>query len=254
LQKRRLGQTELELSVVGLGTVKFGRNQEVKYPSAFELPSDKAILDLLQLAAELGINFLDTAPAYGLSEERLGKCLQGQRHRWLIGTKAGEEFVDGTSHYDFSPQAITSSVHRSLMRLKTDYLDLVLIHSNGEDEKIIQQDNVFLTLDALKQAGKIRAYGMSTKTITGGKLALQHADAAMVTYNPSYTDELELINLAQQSQKGILIKKAFASGHLQKVGEPSQALEFILKEPGVTSVIIGTINPLHLSANLKNIN
>ena len=64
---RPLGLSGLQLSVLGLGTVKLGRNTDVKYPQDFELPSDEAILNLLEVAGSLGINYLDTAPAYGLS-------------------------------------------------------------------------------------------------------------------------------------------------------------------------------------------
>jgi aryl-alcohol dehydrogenase-like predicted oxidoreductase len=156
MQINRLGKTDIDVSLVGLGTVKLGRQQGVKYPHAFTLPSDAEILHLLDCAAELGINLLDTAPAYGTSEERLGALLHGQRHRWILSTKAGEEFDGTNSHYDFSSQAITASVERSLQRLRTDYLDIVLIHSNGEDVRIIEEDHVFSTLAALKKAGKIR--------------------------------------------------------------------------------------------------
>jgi aryl-alcohol dehydrogenase-like predicted oxidoreductase len=249
LQKRRLGQTDIEVSTLGLGTVKFGRNQGVKYPHAFVLPSDSDIADLLAVAKELGINLVDTAPAYGISEERLGKALRGQRDHWVITTKAGEEFVEGESHFDFSKEAITNSVERSLQRLYTDYLDVVLVHSNGDDERIIHDNDVFTVLDQLKDAGKIRAYGFSGKTITGGKLAVDLSDVAMVSYNSQYTDEREVIHYAQQKQKGILIKKAFASGHLPA----ADSLRFALAEPGVTSVIVGTLNAEHLKENVSTI-
>lgn len=67
---RSLGQTGIEVSCLGLGTVKFGRNQEVKYPNNFSLPEDKQISALLDQAKGFGINLLDTAPAYGSSEQR----------------------------------------------------------------------------------------------------------------------------------------------------------------------------------------
>ncbi|HAY54731.1 MAG TPA: aldo/keto reductase, partial [Gammaproteobacteria bacterium] len=63
MTRRPLGQTDLLLSPIGLGTVKIGRNTDVKYPEGFELPSDQVVVDLLKLAASLGINCLDTAPA-----------------------------------------------------------------------------------------------------------------------------------------------------------------------------------------------
>jgi aryl-alcohol dehydrogenase-like predicted oxidoreductase len=253
LQTRCLGQTDIAVSPLGLGTVKFGRNQGVKYPQAFALPSDVDIQNLLAIAKESGINLLDTAPAYGESENRLGALLSS-RHDWVICTKAGETFHQAESQFDFSKQAIIQSVEESLKRLRTDYLDILLIHSNGEDERLIQEENIFATLADLKQAGKIRAYGMSTKTITGGLLTIDHADLAMVTYHPRYTDEHDVIVAAKQKHKGILIKKAFASGHLQLFGseDPVKAsLEFILKEPGVTSVIVGTVNPVHLKESVR---
>lgn len=251
MQKRRLGQTGIDVSVIGLGTVKFGRNQGVKYPQAFALPTDKEIDALLNVASELGINLLDTAPAYGSSEERLGKTLCGKRHDWILATKVGETFINGESHFDFSSQAVTHSIERSLMRLKTDYLDIVLVHSNGDDNRIIEEDAIFSTLAALKTAGKIRAYGMSTKTVAGGLLAVEQADLAMVTFNPAYTDEGDIIAKAHQQNKGIFIKKALASGHLNTVGSAAQALQFVVGQPGVTSVIIGTLNAGHLRDNVK---
>lgn len=252
MQKRRLANTNIDVSVIALGTVKLGRNQGVKYPSAFLLPSDKEAKTLLHVARDVGINLLDTAPAYGVSEERLGKLIQGERHDWVISTKAGEEFVNGESQFDFSKAAIRKSVERSLKRLKTDYLDIVLIHSNGDDERIITEENVFDTLAILKNEGKLRAYGMSTKTIQGGLLTLQYADIAMVTYHQDYTDEKEIIDLAHKNKKSIFIKKALASGHI-KTNSITENLQFILATAGVTSIVLGTINPVHLRENVHEI-
>lgn len=247
--KRCVGQTEIWVSVLGLGTVKIGRTEGVKYPTAYTLPTDKELNRLLSCAADLGINLLDTAPAYGISEERLGKALHGQRSQWVISTKVGEEFVDGQSYFDFSAQAIIASVDRSLKRLQTDCVDLVLVHSGGDDLTIVTESPVFETLEQLKQSGKLRAFGMSTKTIEGGKHAIDHTDVAMVAYNSSYTDEKAVIAYAHEKQKGIFVKKAFASGHLPA----NEALPFVLAEPGVTSVILGTINPEHLKENVMAI-
>lgn len=255
MQKRRLGKTDIIVSPIGLGTVKFGRQLGVKYPHAFTIPTDEEIHYLLNQAKAGGINLIDTAPAYGNSEERLGKLLQGKRHEWVISTKAGEEFIDGQSQFDFSCNGIRQSIERSLRRLKTDYLDILLIHSNGEDERIIEQEDVFSLLAQLKKDGKIRAYGMSTKTVAGGLLAAQLTDVVMVTYNPAYTDEREVIQQAYHQQKGILIKKSLASGHLPWQGTATDAIvetfNFIFKEPGITSIILGTINPEHLIHNIN---
>lgn len=252
MQKRKLGNTNIEVSALGLGTVKFGRNQGVKYPAHFELPSDQEIQSLLACAHELGINLLDTAPAYGSSEERIGRLLSN-RHEWVLATKAGEEFIGGNSSFDFSMTGIARSVERSLQRLRTDYLDIVLIHSSGDDVNIIQEDGVFDTLARLKEQGKIRAYGMSTKTREGGLMAIAKSDVAMVTYYPGYLDEEDVIIEAEKLHKGILIKKAFASGHLGKIGEHdpiNESLRFITRQKGVSSVVIGTLNQQHLRENV----
>jgi aryl-alcohol dehydrogenase-like predicted oxidoreductase len=256
MEYRTLGTTGISTSVISLGTVKFGRNQQVKYPSAFSLPDDKDVMNLLALAAELGINTLDTAPAYGSSEERLGKLLK-ERQRWILISKAGEEFYNDQSYFDFTPKAITASVKRSLKRLHTDYLDVVLIHSNGEDNKIIEQDQALETLNQLKQAGYIRAIGISTKTPTGGLLALEYADVVMATYNPKVLDDLPVIKAAHHLGKGILIKKALLSGHINNSIDENNTqqkvthhLQFILQQPAVSSIVIGTINPLHLQQNV----
>ncbi len=247
MQKRCLGSTAIEVSILGLGTVKFGRNQGVKYPTSFSLPTDQELQALLALAKESGINLLDTAPAYGSSEERLGRYLRGQRDQWVISTKVGEAFIEGKSYFDFSAEKIIVSIEHSLKTLLTDYLDIVLVHSNGEDEGIINEDAVFDTLAMLKKQGKIRAFGMSTKTRQGSLLTIDHADVAMVTFNPQEQVEREMIAYAHQKKKGVLIKKALASGNIN----PSEALPFVLKERGVTSVIIGTINPLHLRQSVE---
>lgn len=255
MEKVFLANTDIEVSRVGLGTVKFGRNQRVKYPVPFQMPTDPEILNLLACAKELGINLLDTAPAYGISEERLGNLLKKSRQEWIISTKVGEEFVKGESYFDFSTDYIRRSIERSLKRLQTNYLDIVLVHSNGDDVKIIEKFAVFETLNDLRQLGLIRAFGMSTKTVEGGILAVDHSDVVMVTYHPSQKEELPVIQYAHQKQKSIFIKKAFASGHLDKLAEDSldpvqTTMQFIFQQAGVSSIILGTINEKHLRHNV----
>lgn len=242
------------MSYIGLGTVKLGRNQAVKYPHAFEIPNDKSAAQLIALARELGINVIDTAPAYGNSEPRLGGLLKSQRDDWIIVSKAGEEFQDGRSHYNFTKKHIEDSVKRSLKNLQTDYIDLLLIHSNGEDEKIIQQDGVFETLAELKKQGLIKGYGMSVKTVAGGRLTVDQADAVMVTLNPFDKECEEVLKHAEQQNKVVLIKKAFASGHVY-VGEKKlsaqQIFAFLSGYPAISSVITGTINLRNLTQNVE---
>jgi aryl-alcohol dehydrogenase-like predicted oxidoreductase len=248
---RALGSTDIIVSCLGLGTVKFGRNEGVKYPTNFALPSDIEIERLLATAQEEGINLLDTAPAYGSSEQRIGRLLKG-REQWVICTKIGEQFVTGKSIYDFSADSTVASVEKSLRFLNTDYLDIVLVHSDGRDQHILDNGGCFEALSRLKEAGKIRAIGMSTKTVAGGLNAIEHCDVLMVTYNPSAQTDEPVIDAARKKGCGILIKKAFDSGHAV-VGEEKASvtknLEFVLSKAGVNSVIVGTINPRHLQEN-----
>lgn len=247
LPHKKLGSTDLVVSTLGLGTTKLGRNTDVKYPTNFDLPTDKQAANLLSLAKDLNINLIDTAPAYGTAEQRLGNLLHKQRKDWIICSKAGEEYVDKQSKYSFTHKDIFASIHRSLKNLQTDYIDILLIHSDGNDEQIIHDFDVFNTLHQAKQHGLIRYYGMSTKTVAGGLLTLQHSDLAMVMYNPNNTEELPVIQQAAKDNKGIFIKKGFGSGHLNA----QTCLDFIWQQPGVSSVIMGTINPEHLRENVE---
>jgi aryl-alcohol dehydrogenase-like predicted oxidoreductase len=256
LPKRAFGNTGIDVSILGLGTVKFGRDQGVKYPEGFTIPDDRAASELISLTREAGINLIDTAPAYGTSEERLGKLLKGQRDDWVICSKVGEEFENGHSRFDFSAGHTRLSVERSLRRLNTEMIDIVLVHSDGNDTNIIEQHEVFNTLAKLKAEGKIRAFGMSSKTVAGGLLAAAHSDGVMVTWNLAYDDERPVIDYCQQHQKGVLIKKALASGHVahNANSQPSdpvqQSFDQLFAHPGVSSAIVGTINPHHLLDNV----
>jgi aryl-alcohol dehydrogenase-like predicted oxidoreductase len=248
---RALPGTDLTVSALGLGTVKLGRNAQVKYPTAFTLPDDAAVCELLAQARDLGINLLDTAPAYGSSEERLGQLLT-HRKDWVLVTKTGEEFHDGTSHFDFSAQHTRLSIERSLKRLRTDWLDIVLIHSDGNDDAILQHGECVAVLQEYKRKGVIRAIGMSTKTVEGGLRAVRELDVAMLTCNLQQQDDAPAIALAHALGKGVLVKKGLMSGHVQQDGRDlvRESLALVLRKPGVNSMIAGTINPAHLAANV----
>ena len=172
-------------------------------PHRFHHSGDDEARLLLAQARELGINLIDTAPAYGRSEERLGPLLRGQRDEWVIVSKVGEEFEDGQSRFDFSAAHTRLSVERSLRRLETDRIELVLVHSDGNDLAILEQQGVYQTLAELKQEGKILGYGLSGKTVAGGLKALEQGDCAMVTYNLNEQAERPVLDYAAEHGKAI---------------------------------------------------
>lgn len=246
---RPLGSTGLTVSPIGLGTVKLGRTEGLKYPAPFHLPSDQEAVALLTAARDLGVTLIDTAPAYGVSEERLGRLLPlvAPRDRWLICTKAGESFERGVSTFEFSAASVTASVHRSLKRLRTDRLDIVLLHSDGDDAAVIDRSGGLEALRALQSQGLIRAVGVSTKSLAGALRAVECCDVIMVTLNRDHTAELPAIQAANSKGVGVLVKKALRSGHTP---DPAGDIRFALETPGVSSVVIGTSREANLRSNL----
>ena len=254
---RTFANTELQVSAVSYGALKIGRNQKMRYPD-FQLPSDSEVANIISVAKELGMNLIDTAAAYGSSEERLGKVLKGQRQDWLIASKFGEEFDGETSRFDFSPQWAEQSLERSFKRLGTDYLDILFIHSDGNDLNVLENDELIAKLHDFKKRGLVRAIGASTKTLEGGLRAAELLDAVMITHNLNYREEEAVIDYALENNKGIFLKKALASGEItdeKSIEDPIKAsFDFVLNKAGVTSAVIGSINEAHLRENIAKAN
>ena len=245
LPRRSLGATGIEVSLIGLGTVKIGRNTSVNM-APFDLPSLRQARRLIDRAWDLGVNLLDTAAAYGESEARLGELLKDNRGRWVLCTKAGETHEDGKSRYDFSGPAIRQSVETSLRRLRTDYLDVVLVHSDGRDMAILAESEAVDTLNALKGAGTIRAVGFSHKTVAGGRAALAQCDVIMTALSHGDRSQRDVVREAGVGGCGVLIKKPLDSG-----GAEPATLRFVAEQPGVSSIVVGTTNLAHLEANVE---
>ncbi len=244
--KRRLGRSAIEVSPIGFGSFKIGRNTGVKYPQAYELPDDDAVARLIDGLLDLGINYIDTAPAYGLSEERLGAVLSGRRGDLVLSTKVGETFENGRSTYDFSTEGIRASVQRSLQRLRTQMIDLVLIHSDGNDMRILAETDAVPTLTALRDEGVIRAIGLSGKTVEGARAALSWSDVVMVEYNDRDRTHAGMIAEAADRGVGVVVKKGLASGRLA----PEQSIRFVLGTAGVSSIVVGSLNLDHITENV----
>ncbi len=235
------------LSPVGFGAFKIGRNVGAKYERTYELPDVAAADALLNGLLDAGLSYIDTAPAYGMSEERIGEAVAHRRGEFSLSTKVGEFFSDGASRYDFSAEAVRASVKTSLRRLRTNVLDLVFIHAPREDVQVLKTTEVVTTLMQLREKGVIRGIGLSGHTMAGFRATLPWADAIMVTYNP---DDPSLASvIAEAAARNILViaKKGLGAGRLS----PAKALPWILRNPAVTSVVIGSLSLEHMRDNLR---
>lgn len=247
MQTREIGRTGFHVFPVGFGAFKIGRNQGVKYPRGYELPNEAEVAELLNGVLDLGINLIDTAPAYGFSEERIGAAVAHRREEFTLSTKVGETFEDGRSTYDFSAVAIRQSVERSLRRLKTDVVDLLFLHSNGDDLKLLQETDAVETLLSLKAAGSAKAIGLSGKTVDGARKALAWADVLMVEYHRDDISHAAVIGEAAAAGVGVIVKKGLAAGRIPA----GEAITFLLSNPGIAGVVIGGLNRDHLRANVE---
>ena len=229
-----------KVPALGMGTWMLGDNRARR---AEEIAT-------LQRGIDLGMTLIDTAEMYGegASEKLVGEAIKGRRSEVFLVSKVYPHNAGG--------RALMTACERSLQRLETDFIDLVLVHSDGNDLAILNESQVYETLAELKREGKIRGFGLSGKTVEGGLKALETGDCAMVTYNLNEQAERPVIDYAAAHGKAILVKKALASGHvcLSPGVDPVRAsFELVFGHPGVASAIVGTINPLHLAHNVATV-
>lgn len=244
---RPLGNTGLRVTPIGFGAFKIGRNQAVKYPNDYELPDEREVERLLNGVLDAGVNYIDTAPAYGLSEERIGRAIAHRRGEFVLSTKAGETFADGRSTYDFSAEAIRRSVEESLRRLRTDVIDILFLHAHAQDVSMLMETDVAATLCELRQRGVARAIGLSGKTVAACERALEWADVLMVEYHLLDRSQEGVIRKAFERGVGVVVKKGLASGRLPA----AEAIPFVLANPGVGSLLVGSLHLEHVRENLR---
>ncbi len=235
------------MSPIGFGAFKIGRNQRIRYPAGYELPDEEDAARLLGAVLDLGINLIDTAPAYGLSEERIGRAIGHRQEEYLVCTKAGETFEGGRSSYDYSPRAIRTGVERSLGRLRRKTIDILLVHSHGEDREVLDGAAVPDAMESLRSAGLVRWIGLSAATVAGARAALAWADVIMVEYSLRNMACAEVIEAAARCGVGVLVKKGLGSGRL----DAAPAIRFVLSNPAVSSLIVGGLSIAHLQENVR---
>ncbi len=251
MEQRPLGRTGLSVSRIGWGTVKIGRSTGVKYPDAFDVPSASEADWIVNAMLDLGITLIDTAPAYGLAEERLGGALGSRRHEVVLCTKVGEQFENGRSTHDFSAASTRRSLELSLRKLRTDAVDLILVHSDGRDIEIQTETDVVETLQDIKKAGMTQAIGFSGKTPDGAAHALGWADVLMCEYSIDVQTHAAVILQAAEQGVGVLLKKVLGSGHLPAAEALDHALHSAPVASTVASVDIGSLSPDRMAANIR---
>lgn len=257
-----LGQSLTGVSSLTLGTVKFGRNTDVKYPTKFDLPTDNEIEIHLERTKKFGINALDTAPAYGNSEERIGLAMErndwfGNRKDWFLFSKVGEEYANGKSEYKFDAEHIRHSIQRSLDRLKTNHLDVVLLHCERAESALLGDSRALETLKEFQKKKIITQIGASCYTLDGARAAVeQGANVLMIEVNREVQTFIPYLEGFASKGVGILIKKSLASGSLGLSREAAdEAIQYVIKSTprSCTSIVVGTLSKKNLEHWIENI-
>ncbi|MCH2135651.1 MAG: aldo/keto reductase [Phycisphaerales bacterium] len=250
MEHRRLGRTNLQVSRMGWGTVKLGRDQGVKYPEAFSLPTEADALAIVHAMLDLGITLIDTAPAYGLAQSRLGLAMGSRRDDIVLVSKVGETFdiQTGQSNHAFDGPSARSQLEASLQALQSDHVDVLLVHSDGDDLNN-QRDDYIESLQRLRDEGLTRAIGFSGKTVEGHRKAIEWSDVLMVPMSLTDRSHEPLVQEAQQADVGVLVKKALNSGHLDGDSALRWCWHESPVEDAIASVVVGSVNPTRMQAN-----
>ena len=222
MQYRILGRTSLRVSEVGFGAMTIGGE-------VFGATDDQESLRALHRAIDLGINFIDTADAYGRghSEELLAQVLKTRRNEVILATKGGNQFTVRQGLRNFDPDYITSALEQSLKRLQIETIDLYQLHNPSAE--VMRRGDIFARLDRFKREGKIRFYGVSLEKTADGIVAIETGkpDTLQVVYNILHQDpEEQLFPLAQQEHIGIIarvpLERGVLSGRFTSTAEFAQ--------------------------------
>jgi aryl-alcohol dehydrogenase-like predicted oxidoreductase len=268
MEKRRLGKTDMEVSVLGFGGSEIG----------YERASAEIVAELLNGALDAGLNVIDTAECYYNSEELIGQTIGNRRKEFYLFTKCGHPH-GMESGANWSKDSILESVTRSLQRLKTDRLDLLQLHSCSEAE--LRKGEVIDALQTARDKGYTRYIGYSGDS-RAAHFAVESGafDTLQTSINIADQEAIDLaLPLAREKQMGVIAKRpianaAWKTGHrpidsyhheywerLRKLNYDflrgdlnksiSIALRFTLSVPGVHTTIVGTKKPERWSQNAR---
>jgi len=224
MKYRRLGKTELKVSVVGIGTWQFGGDWGKDF-------TQKEVDAILSHSKGLGINLIDTAECYGpyhMSENFIGDFLsRDKREDWVVASKFGHQSRESWGNA-WSVDEVLVQLDESLKALKTDYIDLYQFHS-GSDE-VFNNDAMWTMLDKQLQAGKIRNLGISIGSNDNlyqtAKATEINAKAIQVVYNRlDQTPERRVFPSCIEQDLGVLARVPLASGYLSGKYKPGATFE-----------------------------
>ena len=271
-----LGATGLSVSILGLGTVELGMPYGLgKAPP----PDDDACIRLLHHAVDRGVGYIDTAAAYGRSEELIGRAFRG-RHLPVIATKVTLRDTDGTPWTGHRMTTeVRASIDRSRRLLGTETLDLVQLHN--AEALVIGDSDLSGVMDAHLQAGDVRHWGASTYGELAPMAAIDWAPPLRTLQVPysvlDRTLEKKVIPACARAGVGLVLRSVFLQGvlserrhtlpeHLRELREaahavaqiasglgaslPVVALRFALYEAGAQVTLVGTANATELDANI----
>lgn len=285
MRKRILGRTGLEVSAFALGTVELGLEYGINAPGHSGRPAKDEAIHLIHQALDAGINLIDTARAYGTSEEILGMALRDRRDKVILATKVTTNAPGGVPLTgDDLHRQMVASLDESLTALQTEYVDIWQIHN--VDRNVIQQaDVVAEVFDEVRAAGKVRFTGGSFygAEFPVEALSLNLFDVMQITY--SILDQRLTDNffpLATAANIGILARSVLLKGALTERAEhlpghlnelrlrsralrdliaanqlnatPAQtAIAFALAQPAIHAVLIGVSSEEELRSNLRSL-
>lgn len=229
MEYRTLGKTGLKISRLGFGGIPIQKVDAA------------ATKQLIHAMIEKGMNYIDTARGYTVSESFLGEALEGVRDKFVLATKS----------MVVTKEAMASDIETSLHNLRTDYIDLYQIHnpSVAALEQILAPGGALEALLEAKAAGKIGHIGFTTHTtqLFEKALSLDWVETIMFPYNLVETQGEELMHKCTEKNIGFIVMKPLAGGAIE---DPALALRFICANPDVTVVIPGMYDVKEIDMNL----
>lgn len=230
MEYRILGKTGLRISRIGLGGIPIQR---------IDAEGTKKLIRRLM---EEGVNYIDTARGYTVSEEYLGYALEGVRNRFVLATKSMAR----------TKEAMAKDINISLEKLRTDYIDLYQIHNPTmkELEQVLAPGGALEALLEAKTAGKIRHIGITLHSVLLFEKAVEYdwVETIMFPYNIVETQGEELIAACAEKNIGFINMKPLAGGALD---DASVALRFIAANPNITVVIPGMAEQSEIEQNVR---